>query len=165
MKTTLIAFGALCLAVAIAIPKKESLKRSKRAAYELPDGSELIVGSYQTSFSCAGLRYGYYADTDNECKIFHICHPVVLADGSEQMYHWSFFCGNQTVFNQLTLTCSFPEEAVPCQNARDFFYVNDNIGVEDAPFLTDDDVSRGQSLYPGYGARLSGRAAAAAAKK
>ncbi|XP_077536297.1 uncharacterized protein LOC144148657 [Haemaphysalis longicornis] len=159
MKTALIAFAALCLAIAVAVPKKDANRRSKRAAYELPADAELIVGSYQTTFNCAGLRYGYYADTDNDCKIFHICHEVELADGSKQLNHWSFFCGNQTIFNQLTLTCSYPEESVPCANARDFYYVNDNIGVQDAPFLTDDDVSRGQALYEGFGARLSGRAA------
>ncbi|OQR70744.1 hypothetical protein BIW11_11429 [Tropilaelaps mercedesae] len=68
----------------------------------------------------------------------------------EQVDHYSFFCGNQTVFNQLTLTCAHPEEAVPCPNAPDFFYVNDNIGKEEAAFLTDADVQRGAALYPGY---------------
>ncbi|KAM7289943.1 uncharacterized protein LOC121048213 [Ixodes scapularis] len=165
MNSVVFAFGLTCLALAIAVPTvSKDNRRAKRAAYELPADAELIVGSYQTTFSCDGLRYGYYADTDNECKIFHICHEQVLADGTKQQNHWSFFCGNQTVFNQLTLTCAFPEEAVPCSNARDFYYVNDNIGVEDAPFLTDDDVARGQALYSGYGARLSGRAAAASKK-
>lgn len=163
MKSAFFAFGLVCLAVVIALPKKSN-NRSKRAAYELPADAELVVGSYQTTFSCEGFKYGYYADTDNECKIFHICHEVELADGTKQLNHWSFFCGNQTVFNQLTLTCAFPEEAVPCQNAKDFYYVNDNIGNEDAPFLTDDDVARGQALYSGFGARLSGRAAASKRK-
>lgn len=160
---SVVALGVLCLAVVVvgsAVPKKA---RSKRAAYDLPSGSELVVGQYSTSFSCEGRRYGYYADVDNECKIFHICHEVELADGTKQLNHWSFFCGNQTVFNQLSFTCAHPEESVPCENARDFYYLNDNLGVEDAPFLTDDDVARGQSLYSGYGARIGG--AARAAKK
>ncbi|KAH9361165.1 hypothetical protein HPB48_003027 [Haemaphysalis longicornis] len=65
----------------------------------------------------------------------------------------SFLCGNQTVFNQLSLTCAFAEEAVPCNNAPDFFYVNDNIGVETAPFLTDNDVQRAAQLIPSYKAK------------
>ncbi|GIY01995.1 chitin-binding type-2 domain-containing protein [Caerostris darwini] len=70
--------------------------------------------------------------------------------------HYSFFCGNQTVFNQLTLTCAFPEDAVPCQNARDFYYVNDNIGIEDALFLRDEDVARAQQkTHTGFKSFLS----------
>lgn len=45
------------------------------------------------------------------------------------------------MFNQLTLTCTRPEDSVPCRNAPTFFYVNDNIGIHDQPFLYDDDVS------------------------
>ena len=93
-------------------------QQQKRVAYDLPDGVELLIGSYKTTFSCQGLRYGYYADVENDCKLFHICHTVELADGTVQNNHWSFVCGNQTVFNQLTLTCSNPEDAIPCENAR-----------------------------------------------
>lgn len=82
----------------------------------------------------------------------------MAAGAVDRVDHYSFFCGNQTVFNQLTLTCSHPEEAVPCPNAPDFFYVNDNFGRQDVPFLTDDDLQRGSALYPGYS-----QAAAAAA--
>lgn len=131
------------VALAVAVP------RMKRQAYELPDGAELIVGPIKTTFSCDGFRYGYYADIDNNCQIFHVCNQITHADGSAETQHYSFFCGNQTVFNQLTLTCAFPEEAVPCQNARDFFYVNDNIGIEDALFLRDEDVARAQQLISG----------------
>ncbi|GFQ97009.1 chitin-binding type-2 domain-containing protein [Trichonephila clavata] len=126
-----------------------ALPRMKRQAFFLPDGVELIVGNINTNFNCDGLRYGYYADVDNNCQIFHVCHPITHADGNQETLHYSFFCGNQTVFNQLTLTCAFPEDAVPCQNARDFYYVNDNIGIEDALFLRDEDVARAQQLIQG----------------
>ncbi|XP_064487304.1 uncharacterized protein LOC135399412 [Ornithodoros turicata] len=146
------------LAVAITAAKDEtkaksaivSKGRSKRAAYELPDGVEFIVGSVKTSFQCPA-RNGYFADVDNNCQLFHVCNVVTHPDGNTEVQQYSFFCGNQTVFNQLTLTCAFPEEAVPCGNAPDFFYVNDNIGIPDAPFLTDADVQKGVQLYPGYG--------------
>ncbi|XP_076314862.1 uncharacterized protein LOC143227287 [Tachypleus tridentatus] len=132
----LILIGCLFLMAVVALP------RTKRAAYELPAGAEFIVGQIKTTFSCAGLHSGYYADVDNYCQIFHICHPQTLADGTLEVGHWSFFCGNQTIFNQMSFTCAFPEEAVPCRRAPDFYYLNNNIGVENAPFLTDDDVAR-----------------------
>ncbi|CAN7938597.1 unnamed protein product [Ixodes hexagonus] len=123
--------------------------QSKRAAYELPDGADLIVGSIKTSFNCPA-KNGYFADVDNNCQVFHVCNVVTHPDGNTEVQQYSFFCGNQTVFNQLSLTCAFPEEAVPCNNAPDFFYVNDNIGVENAPFLTDADVQKAAQLIPGF---------------
>lgn len=60
---------------------------------------------------------------------------------TQQLQRFSFLCGNMTMFNQLTLTCSRPEDSVPCRNAPVFYYVNDNIGYQDTPFLYDDDVS------------------------
>ncbi|GIZ01051.1 hypothetical protein CEXT_625961 [Caerostris extrusa] len=118
--------------------------RSKRAAYELPDGAELLVGAVKTSFACA--NDGYYADIDNNCQIFHVCHTVVKPDGNAEMLQWSFLCGNQTVFNQFSFTCSSYEDAIPCAAARDFFYLNANIGAgPNVPFHNEQDVARGSS--------------------
>ncbi|XP_067119897.1 U-scoloptoxin(01)-Cw1a-like [Centruroides vittatus] len=131
-----------------------SLPRVRREAYKLPDGAELIVGNIQTTFTCEGYRYGYYADIDNNCKIFHVCQTITHADDTTETLQWSFFCGNQTVFNQLSLTCAFPEDAVPCSDAKDFYYVNDNIGDENALFLTDNDVEKAnQAKFSAYGTR------------
>ncbi|XP_022655203.1 uncharacterized protein LOC111265182 [Varroa jacobsoni] len=127
-----------------------SSHRLRREAFQFADAIDEVVGQVRTTFQCP-QRYGYFADVDNDCKVYHVCNPVMNAEGGiEEVQHFSFFCGNQTVFNQLTLTCAHPEEAVPCPNAPDFFYVNDNIGKEDAPFLTDDDTQRAAPLYPGY---------------
>lgn len=91
----------------------------KRALYELPDGAELIVGAnMRTNFNCDGLGYGYYADQENDCKIFHVCQSFKMSDGSIYNNHWSFMCGNQTVFNQVSLSCSHPEDSIPCESAR-----------------------------------------------
>ncbi|EEC00993.1 cuticular protein, putative [Ixodes scapularis] len=128
--------------------------RSKRAAYELPDGAELLVGSVKTSFTCPA-KNGYFADVDNNCQIFHVCNVVPKDDGSAEVQQYSFLCGNQTVFSQLSLTCAFAEEAVPCTNAPDFFYLNDNIGVENTPFLSDADVQKAAQLIPGFKAAAS----------
>ncbi|XP_003740704.1 uncharacterized protein LOC100905037 isoform X1 [Galendromus occidentalis] len=118
-------------------------------AYDLPDGAELIVGPIKTTFKCPE-KYGYWADVDNDCKIFHICHPVDYPDGKHELFTYSFFCGNQTVFNQLTFTCTWPEEAVACANSPEFFYLNDRLGVKDAKFLTFEDIEKAKAYIPLY---------------
>ncbi|XP_064487306.1 U-scoloptoxin(01)-Cw1a-like [Ornithodoros turicata] len=147
------------IAVAVAVSKS----RSKRQAYELPDGVEFVVGGIQTRFQCQ--RGGYFADVDNNCQIFHICNEVFNADGSYEIKQYSFFCGNQTIFNQLSLTCAFPEESVPCANAQDFFYINDNIGRENTPLHTEDDLARAAPLIPGFQQPQQQFAAAASERK
>ena len=52
-------------------------------------------------YKISGRPYGYYADVANECQIFHICYPVVYADGEEEMFKWSFICPNGTIFDQV----------------------------------------------------------------
>ncbi|KAH7981289.1 hypothetical protein HPB49_022901 [Dermacentor silvarum] len=130
-------------AVAVALP------RSKRAAYELPDGVEFLVGSVKTSFTCPA-KNGYYADVDNACQIFHVCNVVPKDDGSTEVQQYSFLCGNQTVFNQFSLTCSLPEDAVPCGSSADFFYLNDRIGQEKVNLHDDADLQRAVQVIPRY---------------
>ncbi|GBL87672.1 hypothetical protein AVEN_81303-1 [Araneus ventricosus] len=126
--------------------------QSKRAAYELPDGAELIIGAVRTSFICN--NEGYYADIENNCQIFHICHIAFHADGTSEMQQWSFMCGNQTVFNQFSFTCSSYEDAVPCGSSGDFFYLNGNLHAgPDVPFHTEQDVAKAVSLIPGRSAQ------------
>lgn len=122
--------------------------RRRREAYALPDGAELLLGSVKTTFKCPGD--GYYADIDNDCKVFHVCHDVLGPQGTagHEMQHFSFLCGNQTVFNQLSLTCAYEDDSVPCQNAKDFYYLNANIGDPKAEFLSDNDIQRAAPLVP-----------------
>jgi len=90
----------------------------------LPAGNEEVLSrSYdQTAFSCEGQAYGYYADVDSGCEIFHICLPIEDNDGEVIEYaKWSFFCGNQTVFDQQTLTCNHPEDAFPCEESPSLY--------------------------------------------
>ncbi|KAF8782758.1 hypothetical protein HNY73_013003 [Argiope bruennichi] len=125
-----------------------SASRSKRAAYELPDGAELIVGPIRTTFVCS--NEGYYADIENNCQIFHICHTAVHADGTSEMQHWSFLCGNQTVFNQYSFTCSNFEDSIPCARSGDFFYLNANLHIgSDVPLHNDQDAANAVSMIPG----------------
>lgn len=51
------------------------------------------------------------------------------------------------MFNQLTLTCAFVDEAIPCRHASQFQYLNEVIHKPAEPFLTDADVTSGFSYY------------------
>ena len=64
------------------------------------------------------LYFRYYADIDNNCEIFHICLPIEDDAGAIiETAQWSFVCGNGTIFDQQTLTCNYPTDAFPCEEA------------------------------------------------
>jgi len=135
----------LCSVLLVSCSATEShRRRNKRAAYQLPDGIEFFVGSVRSTFQCPGD--GYYADMDNGCQLFHVCHTFQKADGETDVQHFTFACGNQTVFNQLTMTCAYEDDSVPCENSRDFYYLNDILYQPQQPFLTDQDISRADPL-------------------
>merc|ERR1719452_258339 len=79
------------------------------------------------TFSCDRKIYGYYADVDNDCQIFHICLPYktlpypTLKKGEtpppDVTYQFSFICPKWTIFAQDTLTCAWATEAIPCARA------------------------------------------------
>ena len=95
-----------------------------RMAYQLPSEAEFILraGSYQETFTCEGRSYGYYADTDNNCEIFHVCLPIEDDTGAVvETAHFSFLCGNQTVFSQDSLVCASEAEAFPCEEAASLY--------------------------------------------
>uniref|UniRef100_T1J0R0 Chitin-binding type-2 domain-containing protein n=1 Tax=Strigamia maritima TaxID=126957 RepID=T1J0R0_STRMM len=104
-------------------------------AYALPSGSEIIVGAIRTSFSCDNRIYGYYADPDNNCQIFHICVPHEnLITGFNEVTQYSFFCGNQTIFDQAVLACTYLDDASPCSGASSLYdQVNQRFGITDRP--------------------------------
>jgi len=135
----------------LTLSQSKSLKRSKRQsqAWQLPDGAELLLSNpLRTGFQCT--NDGYFADVENACQVFHVCHAQTDPEGRPIMNHWSFLCGNQTVFNQLTLTCAFEEEAVPCESSPQFFGLNERIGQPNVLFLEDNDIAQGYALYPGF---------------
>ncbi|KAK0168757.1 hypothetical protein PV327_002527 [Microctonus hyperodae] len=51
-----------------------------------------------TSFSCRGIKGGYYADLETNCQVFHIC------DNGRKI---SFLCPNGTIFQQSQLICDW----------------------------------------------------------
>lgn len=93
------------------------------SAYQFPDAIEdILSGPIVEAFSCEGFDYGYYADIDNNCEIFHICLPIQDNDGVViETAQWSFACGNGTVFDQQTLTCNFPTDAFPCEESASLY--------------------------------------------
>ncbi|XP_077556701.1 uncharacterized protein LOC144170642 [Haemaphysalis longicornis] len=145
--------GFICVG-AFLVLAADADTRVKRRAYELAAGANRVLGPVVRTFRCR--RSGYFADVRNRCRLYHVCHKLRHADGSSEMQHFSFFCGNQTVFDQLSLTCTFPEDAVPCRSAPGFFYLNERVGDEKALYLTDNDVSAAASRRRGSSARLFG---------
>ena len=55
-------------------------------------------------------------------QVFHICWPVYDDYGSvTETAHWSFICGNGTIFDQQTLVCNYPQDSLPCDQAEAFY--------------------------------------------
>ena len=73
-----------------------NLFEKKLAGLELPNNATSIRENIVDTFSCEGRIYGYYADMENECQVFHVCLPQQR--GSSR---WSFICPAETVFNQV----------------------------------------------------------------
>jgi hypothetical protein len=123
-------------------------RRQSGANYLLPDGAELILSkSIDSSFVCSDE--GIYADINNNCEIFHICHVTERPDGSgADLRQYSFLCGNQTIFSQYSMTCATREEALPCEYAPEFYDLNKRVqeGRPDVHLHTEADVERFASL-------------------
>ncbi|XP_071552134.1 U-scoloptoxin(01)-Er1a-like [Panulirus ornatus] len=96
---------------------------SARMAYQFSDGYLDILGAEPAqTFDCSGRAYGYYADVGTNCQVFHVCLPITDELGEIlETAQFSFFCGNQTVFSQESLTCAHPEEAFPCDQAETLY--------------------------------------------
>ncbi|XP_068230768.1 dr1-associated corepressor homolog isoform X1 [Palaemon carinicauda] len=101
----------------------------------LPSGATRLLGSISSSFSCTNRPYGYYADQDNACRVFHVCNPALFSDGKIETYQYSFMCGEGTVFDQSEMTCNVEYDATPCQEAASFYFRNEQFGrLEDKNF-------------------------------
>ncbi|CAD1478074.1 unnamed protein product [Heterotrigona itama] len=124
-----------CLVVVIAVvwslPQQPKSRRpipqfkNKTGGLELPDNATLIRENIVDNFSCQDRIYGYYADMENDCQIFHVCLPQ--ARGASR---WSFICPAETVFNQATFVCTKTENSIPCEESEKFYSLNEAIGKE-----------------------------------
>ena len=63
-------------------------------------------------------------------QVFHICWPISEVETA----HWSFFCGNGTIFDQANLVCNFPEAAFPCSQAESIYGDTEFGLVEDTDY-------------------------------
>lgn len=68
----------------------------------------------ETSFSCSGRDFGYYADIYSDCRGYFICNP---ATGETH----AFWCPEGTIFDQPTLICLAPAESSPCEEAPSYW--------------------------------------------
>ncbi|OQR73119.1 hypothetical protein BIW11_03644, partial [Tropilaelaps mercedesae] len=121
----------MLVAVVQARPKDltTSTTQSPEASFlGLPaSADETIERTIDVKFSCANRQLGYYADTGNDCKVFHICNPMELPDGQKAVMQYSFFCPLNTSFDQQALTCS-KNVLVPCSLSEKYYHVNDMLG-------------------------------------
>ncbi len=69
--------------------------------------------------------------------LLYICLSVIFC--------WNLFIPNYFPI-KLSFTCDFPDEAVPCENAQDFFYLNDRLGDPKAFFHDQNDIERAAPL-------------------
>ncbi|XP_018016079.1 mediator of RNA polymerase II transcription subunit 15 [Hyalella azteca] len=95
---------------------------------KLPSNASRIRPNLLDGFSCAGRIYGYYADVLNDCQVFHVCYPLKSVfnnhpDVPDITYDFSFICNDFLAFDQLSLTCGWATEVIPCENAQELYDV------------------------------------------
>ncbi|XP_014254689.1 uncharacterized protein LOC106669620 [Cimex lectularius] len=100
--------------------------------FTLPDNATSIRENIDTSFSCNSKPYGYYADPENDCQLFHVCLPVAFDGRRSETFMWSFICPQETVFNQERFTCARPEDSIPCQESAMFYSLNEKFGQSES---------------------------------
>jgi len=107
------------------VPPQPNLPIMKR----LPDNSTLIRSNIVDTFRCTGRDYGYYADQDNDCQLFHVClnfQQIWPANFTAPLvYQFSFICPKYTIFSQDSMTCAWSQEAIPCSEAHHLYALND----------------------------------------
>lgn len=101
------------------------------APLELPSNATSIRAEITDNFSCENRGYGYYADVENECQIFHVCLPVMYPEErKERTFRWSFICPEETVFSQVVFTCVRMEDMPnECKDSEQYYELNKNFGA------------------------------------
>lgn len=109
----------------------ESATEKHLPPLELPSNATSIRAEITDTFSCENRGYGYYADVDNECQIFHVCLPVMTTeDRKERTFRWSFICPEETVFSQVVFTCVRMEDMPnECKDSEQYYELNNNFGM------------------------------------
>ncbi|XP_076035244.1 uncharacterized protein LOC143021530 [Oratosquilla oratoria] len=91
----------------------------------LPAGARFRLNSVDTSFQCAHLPYGFYADQSSGCRVFHVCNPEFFLEGRPQNLQSSFMCGEGFTFDQKKRTCVQEHLALPCNDASNYYFTYD----------------------------------------
>ncbi|XP_053621563.1 uncharacterized protein LOC128681577 [Plodia interpunctella] len=107
---------------------REMANQTKSDTLNLPANATSIRENITDTFSCENRTYGYYADVDNDCQLFHVCLPSQTPSGRNVTYKWSFICPSETVFNQVVLVCTRPIDSIPCEESEMYYDVNDEFG-------------------------------------
>lgn len=72
------------------------------------------------AFSCQGRQFGYYADVQQGCKVYHVCNPLNavpnVSDG-----HFTFTCPESTRFDQRYHTCTPESVALDCNQSESLY--------------------------------------------
>ncbi|XP_043197065.1 uncharacterized protein LOC122367734 [Amphibalanus amphitrite] len=98
----------------------------------LSSGATELLGRIDESFSCEGLPYGYYADSSNDCRVYHVCDP---GRSGTQTNQFSFFCNVGTEFDQQLLTCVHESlDRSACSGARQFYESSNSQFFRDVGF-------------------------------
>ncbi|XP_022708474.1 uncharacterized protein LOC111271762 isoform X3 [Varroa jacobsoni] len=53
---------------------------------------DAFTATIQTDFQCPRGRPGYYADVQNGCRVFHICHQYTMPNGEPHSIRYSQLC-------------------------------------------------------------------------
>ncbi|XP_054159773.1 uncharacterized protein LOC128957985 [Oppia nitens] len=125
--------------------------RLRRAAYDLPPNAQDITGlsTIRKTFKCE--KDGYFADTDNECKLFHIC--ATPSGQKSTPNQETMFCPKEQRFDQSKQKCVVSDDAIPCSASKEFFYLNDRIGTTNSAFLGPQERDMAAAARPDYRAR------------
>ncbi|CAK1548801.1 unnamed protein product [Leptosia nina] len=107
---------------------REMANQTSADTMNLPANATSIRENITDTFSCENRVYGYYADVDNDCQIFHVCLPSQTPSGRNVTYRWSFICPAETVFNQEVLVCTRDRDSIPCEDSPAYYDLNMEIG-------------------------------------
>ncbi|KAJ8704437.1 hypothetical protein PYW07_011625 [Mythimna separata] len=109
---------------------RDATNQTSADTLNLPANASSIRENITDTFSCENRTYGYYADVDNDCQVFHVCLPSQTPSGRNVTYRWSFICPKETVFNQAVLTCTREADSIDCQDSPEFYHLNMEMGKE-----------------------------------
>uniref|UniRef100_A0A336MUW2 CSON001644 protein n=1 Tax=Culicoides sonorensis TaxID=179676 RepID=A0A336MUW2_CULSO len=106
--------------------QQQENEKSNKSMLDLPANATAIRENISDGFSCKNKSNGYYADPQNDCQIFHVCHNVdygMTRRGRKMMvYRWSFICPEETVFDQNQYTCvRKTESSIECPESPQYY--------------------------------------------